>query len=300
MLHWRRHRHGGVPKLAAKVALVTDSTCDLPLETAQEREIMVVPLHILWGQEDLKDGVDLTSQAFYQRLISSDVIPTSSQPTPTEFAQAFQQARDEADADAVMAVTISSKLSGTFSAAQQGATMVDFPVRVVDSLSASGGLGVVALALADLRDDGASVEEMMREAPGIVARSRAILTVNTLEYLHRGGRITGVQRMMGTVLQLKPILQVQDGLIMPFARVRTRSRALETFAEMVDGLLRQSGKAAEYAVLLYTTDPAGVDLVEQRVLKHGQPKQLYRTVATPVVGVHTGPGAVGIGLLLRA
>ncbi len=231
----------------------------------------------------------------HHRLETSRSVPTTSQPTLPEFTEIFQRARDEHDAEAVVVLTISSKLSGTFNAANQARKLVDFPVHVVDSLTGSLAHGLTVLSLADARDQGISPEEAVSLAQDIAARTKMIFALNTLEFLYRSGRVNNLQRILGAALRIKPILHVKDGGITLFEQVRTRrrqmNRLLEIFEETVDqslplriGILH--GNAIEEM-------QSFVDEITSR----WKPALLVTNTVCAPVGVHTGPGALGFAIL---
>ncbi|GAB4573558.1 MAG: DegV family protein [Anaerolineae bacterium] len=276
------------------VAIVTDSTCDIPAAIASERQIYVLPLHIQWGTDSLRDGVDISREAFYQRLVSDPVHPSTSQPTPQEFVEIFQRAKAETGAQAVLAVTISSALSGTYNAARQAVDLVDFPVHLIDSRTTSGALGLLVLALADLRDQGVSVDELVARAHEYTGRTRAILTIDTLDFLHRSGRVSAARRWLGQILQIKPILHVEDGELRALEAVRTRRNALNRMLERFNSWIQPDLPLS--VAILYGTTPEDADWFEQELRARWQPRFIMKVIASSAVGVHTGPGAMGLTL----
>lgn len=281
--------------MSSPIAIVTDSTSDIPPEMAEERQIHVVPLHIMWGKQTLRDGVDISRQQFYERLVIEPELPTTSQPAPGEFADVLQRARDAAGAEAVVAVTISSALSGTYTSAEQAASMVDFPVILVDSRTASGALGLLVLAIADLRDRGESIAAITEAAKGFIARTRAALTVDTLEYLHRSGRVNGVQHWIGSALQIKPILHVVEGAIVPLATARGRQRSLrrmmELFVEWIDPTIPLR------VTILHGNSIEDADAYEAELVERFNPVFIMKVLASATVGAITGPKAMGLTML---
>jgi len=280
--------------MKSQIAIVTDSTSDIPAGLAAERQIFVTPLHILWGDEDLLDGLDISRQEFYRRLITDPRHPTTSQPTPDEFATMFQRARDATDASAVIVVTISAALSGTYNAALQAVRLVDFPVHLVDSRTTSGALGLLALAIADLRDRGARTAEILQQAQEYVSRTRAILAIDTLEFLHRSGRVSAARRWIGALLQIKPILFVKEGRLEALETVRTRTRALERMLEIFSGWVDPARPL--HVAILYGDTPQGADDYEAMIKERWNPVFIMKVIASSAVGVHTGPGAMGLTL----
>jgi DegV family protein with EDD domain len=280
--------------MTARIAIVTDSTCDIPASLAAERKIHVLPLHIIWNGQDLLEGIDISREEFYRRLVSEPVSPTTSQPTPEEFADLFQRARDETDAEDVIAVTVSADLSGTYNAAEQALKLVDFPVHLVDSRTTSGALGLHVLAIADVRDSGAPKAEVIQKAYEFVSRTRAMLTIDTLEFLHRSGRVSAARRWIGTMLQIKPILYVKDGKLEALEAVRTRKRALARMMEIFNTWI--DGSKPLYVAILFGDTPEDADVYEAELRERWNPAFIMKVIASSAVGVHTGPGAMGLTL----
>ncbi len=280
--------------MKSNIALVTDSTSDIPADLATRRQIFVTPLHILWGDQDLLDGIDISRQEFYRRLVTDPRHPTTSQPTPEEFAAMFQRARDAVDASAVIAVTISADLSGTYNAARQALSLVDFPVHLVDSRTTSGALGLLTLALADLRDSGATAAQIIQKAHEYVSRTRATLTIDTLEFLHRSGRVSAARRWLGALLQIKPILHVKDGRLEALEAVRTRTAALKRMLEIFNHWVDPDRPL--HIAILYGDTPQDADAYEAALKERWNPAFIMKVIASSAVGVHTGPGAMGLTL----
>lgn len=275
---------------AEEIAIVTDSTCDVPPELVKEYGITIVPLYLLWGREQLVDGQDIDTATFYTRLPEDPDHPSTSQPTPTDFIQVLQNipARD------VVVITLSKMLSGTYASARQAEQEVGKRCHVVDSRSLSMGLGWQVLAAARAREQGLGIEGMIAAAERVRQRSSLLLTVDTLEYLRRGGRIGAVAKFLGSVVQLKPLLAVnhETGVLEPVERVRTRKRALgrlleETFKRV------DPGKPTRVAII-HGAAAEDAQALLQEVEKICEPREVIASVITPVLGVHGGPGVVGI------
>jgi DegV family protein with EDD domain len=275
----------------SKIAVITDSTAYIPQTALGDFDIPVIPLWLIWGDERFRDGVDIDPPTFYQRLRGSKTFPTTSQPSAGEFLDLFRQVG--ATAGAIVAVLISSKLSGTVAsalAAQQQIPELD--IRVVDSLSTSMGLGFAALAAARAAAAGKSLDEVVAAAEDVRDRMNVLFAVDTLEYLHRGGRIGGAKHLIGTALNIKPLLHLQDGHIEPLAQVRTKRKAVARMLDVVEE--RLGGKRmAECSVLDVDTPEEGDALAEQVKARFGI-SPVYRTMVSPAIGTHAGPGAVGI------
>lgn len=281
-----------------RIAIITDSTCDLPPALAQDRQIYVTPLHILWGRDNLIDGIDMTPEAFYTRLAASDVLPTTSQPAPNEFAAVYERAIREQGASAILVLTVSKDLSGTYASAQMAASLVDVPVHVADSRNVSIALGLGALRLADARDAGASFEDLIALADSLAACSHIVFAVDTLEYMHKGGRIGGARRLLGTALNIKPILHITpatDGKVEARQSVRTRKRIFDALEGLLAEII-EPGKPL-YVGVLHGGVPEDAARVRAIVEARYEPVILVTTQLSSVVSVHTGPGTIGFAVV---
>lgn len=276
-----------------KIALITDSTCDLPRDILEKYEIQVVPLAIIWGDDQFRDGIDLSAEDFYQRLESDPTLPTTSQPTPREMVQAYETAHKNG-AEEILIITISSAMSGTHESALQAAELVEIPVKVLDSKANSMSLGWQVIAAARAREEGGDLGEMVQAAE--IARNSMvyIITLDTLEYLHKGGRIGGASHFIGNLLNLKPQISVdhQTGQVAGGRRSRTRKKALadlyKDFFALVD-----TDKELHIAVLHNAALEEAQELA-RRIEKEIEPEEILLSIVSPVLGVHTGPRAVAL------
>lgn len=274
-----------------KIALITDSGCDLADETLQKHDIDMVPLYIIWGQENLRDRVDLTPKDFYARLVSDPVHPSTSQPAPGDFVQAIERAQQRG-ADAAVIVTISSGMSSTYESATQASQMTDFPVTVIDSKANSLSQGFAVMAAAQARDAGGTVDDIRAAVLRVQQSLVTMLYVDTLEYLHKGGRIGAAARWVGTVLNLKPQLYVDHttGKIEPGQRARSRSKALDmmyrAFFEKLDT------RQPLHIGLVHALEPTEAAAIAARIEREYKPVELLIATTSPMMGVHTGPGAL--------
>ena len=271
------------------VAIVTDSTSDLPPQLASSRSITVVPLTLNFEGETLLDGVDIRPDEFYRRLPAATTHPTTSQPSPGRFAEAYTALL--ADHEAVVSIHISQKLSGTYESARQAANMTDPKrVRVVDSELVSMSLGLLTLAASALAaggSDGLAIEAQVLE---MRAHVQTYFSVATLEFLRRGGRIGRASALLGSVLRLKPVLCIRDGLVTPLERVRTFERALNRVVELTREVDRGHG-------VCVIVGHAGAEADAERIGRELEPiaETLMIQPLGPVVGAHAGPGVVGVG-----
>jgi len=270
---------------------VTDSSAYIPKEALDSLSIPVIPLWLTWGEERLRDGVDIDPPAFYRRLRAAKVIPTTSQPSAGEFEEFFRQVG--AGADAVVGVFLSSKLSGTVANALAAqAQMPEFTIRVVDSLSTSMGLGFIVLATARAAAAGQSLDEVVATAEEMRDRVHVLFAVDTLEYLYLGGRIGGAKRLLGTALNIKPLLHLEHGTVEPLCQIRTKRKAV---AQMLDVTAeRLNGKRMAEAAIIDVGSPEEGDEIVGRVEERFGVSTVYRTTVSPAIGTHAGPGTVGI------
>ena len=218
-------------------------------------------------------------------------LPTTSQPSAGEFKEFFEEIAEHSES--IVCIVVSDHLSGTLDSATTAVKMIpDFPITVVDSRSASMGQGFIALAAARAADEGKDHTEVAEVVRRLVPIMRVVFVVDTLEYLHRGGRIGGAQRLLGSVLSIKPLLHLVDGKIEPLASVRTKRKALGRALEIIEA--DTTGKGPLHAAVLHASKPDEANEFLSAIQEHLQPVELFQTELTPVVGTHTGPGLVGL------
>jgi len=274
-----------------KIMVVTDSSAYIPPEAQEGLNIAVIPLWLLWDGKSYQDGLDIFPAEFYRRLKEAKTLPTSSQPSAQEFADFYLNVA--ADSDAIVSVLVSSKISGTIASAEAAvAEHPELDVRIVDSYSASMGLGFSVLAAARAAAEGKSVDEVVSVAENMRERVNILFVVDTLEYLHKGGRISGGKRLLGSALNIKPILQFEEGQIRPLSQARTKRKALNQLLDIVQERLGEKSMQ-ESAVMDVDASEEG-DMVAEMVRERFDPSVLHRATVSPVVGTHVGPGTVGI------
>jgi DegV family protein with EDD domain len=274
-----------------KIAVVTDSSAYLPNSALAGLDVSVIPLWLLWDKDRFRDGVDIDPPTFYRRLAQSKTLPTTSQPSPDEFATHFQSV--SAQADAIVGVLVSSQISGTIASAQAARLQLpELTIQIVDSLSCSMGLGLMVLAAARAAKAGGSLDEVVGAAQEMCDKTHLLFAVDTLEYLHRGGRISGVKRMVGTALKIKPILHFREGRIEQLSQARTKRKALTHMLEIAEERLGGKGMA-EVAVLDIDASDEG-DAFAELVQERFTPPIMHRSGVSPVVGAHVGPGTIGM------
>jgi len=270
------------------IAVVTDSTCDTLPDVAAKQGVRVVPLTVRFGDEQFKDGVDITAKQFYERLTTSDVTPSTSQPSPEAFSACYKELLD-GGADGIVSVHISGKLSGTLQSATLAAKEFAGKVEVIDTSTVSAGLQLVVDAANQAAKSGADHAAVAQAASSAAARSGLYVLLDTLTYLQRGGRIGKAQAFVGGLLNVKPVLQLKDGVVHPESRVRSRSQGL---ARLVD-LVKQEGKIETAAVMHSTVPDLAQELKQQIQEVVGESVDVKIGEIGPVVGTYGGPGAVG-------
>ncbi len=275
----------------AKPAFVTDSTSYLPEELRRRHEIQVIPQVLIWGGETLLDGVDIMPTAFYERLKTADVMPTTSQATIGAFKDLFEP--HVRAGRPILAILVSQKLSGTIQSAQSAKEM--FPgarIEIVNSESAAMAMGFQVLAAARAAEAGKSFDEVLAVAKDAKNHTGVVLVVDTLEFLHRGGRIGGAARLLGTALNLKPILELQDGVIEAVERVRTRSKAQARLLGLLEE--RINGRPNLRLAVLHAAAEREARQLLDEAARRLKPMETVFSEVSPVVGAHVGPGTLGL------
>lgn len=281
----------------SKVAIVTDSTAYIPKNLLDQYHIQVAPLMLVWGAETFQDGIDIRPSDFYTRLKTAKSMPTTSQVIPSNFHQIFCRLLDQ-DYD-ILAVLISSNLSGTVASAIQARDLLPSAanhIEIVDSQTTAMALGFQALAAARAAAEGATLKECRQLVEQTKQQTGIIFAVDTLEFLHRGGRIGGASRFLGTALNIKPILEVHNGRVEPLERVRTRKKSIDRVIELLDE--RIGGRTP---VHLASVNANAAEDARQALMEAQKRFNAIETISTdvsPVIGAHTGPGTVGLAYLV--
>lgn len=280
----------------SKFAIVTDSTSYIPTELAQQLGITVAPQVLIWDNQTYRDGVDIQPTDFYSRLKTAKVMPSTSQVSPATVHEIFQGLVDKGLS--VLGIFISSKLSGTMQSAIQAKEMMGNAadkVSLVDSQSTAMGLGFQALAAARAAQAGASLEECAALVSKAHERSGVFFAVDTLEFLHRGGRIGGAQRFIGSALNLKPILAVKEGKVEGIERIRTKTKAHDRVLELISEQVK--GKSNIRLATLHANSADDAKSLLDRAAAELSPVETLFTELSPVVGTHAGPGTVGLAYM---
>ncbi len=274
------------------VKIVTDSLGDIPSEVAGELGITVIPINVLFGTESYRDGVDLTTDQFYHKLMHSKTFPTTIVPPLDMFVDIYNKLAEETDEIAV--ITNSHKLSAAYEAALQAKELMKRKCRVevVDSLWAVMAQGLIVIAAAKAADAGASLDEVVALAHFNIPRVDVRMVLDTLEYLKRGGRIGKAQAFLGSVLKVSPVLGLRDGEVFPFARERSRAKAIDYLYNFAASFSHIDEMAVEHA-----TTPDEADELTERLSSKFPKERIYRSKVSPVIGAHVGPRVLGVAVL---
>ena len=273
------------------VKIVTDSTADLPAPLAEGLGITVVPVYVRFGEKVYRDGVDISHDEFYQKLVESPIHPTTSQPTPADFADVYNRLSKETDE--IVSIHLSAKTSGTYNSALQGREMAGAgcPIEVVDSFSVSMGLGLIAMAAAKAAEAGEGLERVMEEIRQCIPRIRLLGVFDTLKYLLLGGRIGKAKALLGNVLNVKPLITMRDGELCPAGLARTRSKGIERLFERVKNALN-----IQELAIVHSTTPDEAGSLKERIASIFAREQIHIARLGPGLGVHGGPGTLILAL----
>ncbi|AJS57871.1 DegV family protein [Paenibacillus sp. IHBB 10380] len=279
----------------AHTIIVTDSTADIPAELAQKHHVYVVPLRLLFGQETFLDGVDISAKQFYDRLAQAKELPTTSQPSPADYVRIYEQIREEHPGSPILSIHISSALSGTYQSALIAKSMMEeeADITIVDSLSASYGFGVLVIHAARLASEGLAVEQIMEAVEQLRKQRKLYFLVDTLEYLQKGGRIGKAAALFGTLLNIKPILSIdEEGIIYPVEKVRGRKKAV---ARMIELFQQDLGNINKINVAVgHTANPASAESFLEDLSSHYKLEEVVLTNVGAVVGSHVGAGVIAV------
>jgi DegV family protein with EDD domain len=273
------------------VKVVTDSTADLPSQLAQELGITVVPVYVRFGEEVYRDRVSISEDEFYERLTHDPVHPSTVQPGPQDFLEVYQKLSP--DADGIVSIHVSGKLSGTCNSALMAKEMLETkcPVEVVDSETLSMSLGLTAIAAATVAKAGESLDKVVEETKQAIPKIHLFALLDTLEYLKRGGRIGKVKALLGSVLSVKPMLAVKDGELVPAGQVRTRAKGIDKLFDFV----KNTADIQDLAVV-YNTTPDEAQNLAERIGSVFVREKIRLARLGPGLGVHAGPGALIVAI----
>jgi DegV family protein with EDD domain len=274
------------------VKIVTDTLSDITFDLAEKLGVSVVPLYVRFGEEMYRDRVDISSQDFYRRLVNEPKLPSTTQPTPNDFADVYKKLAQETDE--ILVIVVSSKLSGTYQSATQAKEMVKGKCRIeiVDSMQVAMGMGLIVISAVKAVKDGANLTKAAEMARKAISRTHLIAYFDTLKYLAKGGRIGKAQGLLGSVLSVKPILTVREGEMAPLTRVRSLAAGLDYLYSVAASYSKIEGLALEHA-----TTPADADKLIERLDKIYPKAQIIRSVISPVIGTYSGPNALALTVL---
>ena len=276
------------------IKIVTDSSADLPPQLAQELGITVVPLYVRFGEKVYRDRLDITEDEFYQRLKTDPIHPSTIQPTPQDFVDVYQKLSPEADG--IVSIHISGKLSGTCNSAMQGKKMVEkeCPIEIIDSQTLTIGLGLISIVAATVAKTGEGLDKVVAEVKQAIPNIHLLGLLDTLKYLLLGGRIGKAKALLGSILNVKPLLAVKDGEVVPSGQVRTRAKGMDRLFEFVKNTLNIQDLA-----IAYNTTPQEAQTLAERIGSIFTKERIKLARVGPVLGVHMGPGALLVALRER-
>jgi DegV family protein with EDD domain len=274
------------------VRIITDSLGDIPAGVAEELDITVIPINVIFGRINYRDGVDLTTEQFYDKLAASKIFPTTIVPPLGRFADTYDKVAEETGD--ILVITNSRKLSASYDTALLAKERMQKKCRVevVDSLSAIMAQGLLVIAAAKAAKEGLKLDKVLESVRNNIPRAHTRMALDTLEYLRQGGRIGKAKTYLGTMLKVNPILGIRDGEVYPFAREHSRARAIEHLYDFAAGFTKIDGIGVEDA----TTSDEAAELA-QRLEASFPGEPVYRAKVSPAVGAHVGPGVLGVAVL---
>ena len=275
-----------------KVKVVADSTADIPEELAAELEITIVPCNVHFGLETYRDGLELSKEEFYAKLKTSSTLPTTSAPAVGLFEATYKELASETDQ--ILSIHAASALSAIYNSAHLGAEAVSgVEITLIDSGQVSMGLGWLAIAAARAAQEGQSLAQIVALVEDMMPRVRVFAALDTLEYLRKGGRVGKTVAALGTLLNIKPLVEVRDSAVLPLERVRTRRRSIQRLIELVAEL----GPLEELAVLHTNAPQEAQRLAEEISFLHPLERILIAEVGV-IIGTHAGPNALGVACVV--
>jgi DegV family protein with EDD domain len=274
------------------VKIVTDTLSDITSDLAAKLDVTLIPLYVRFGEEIYRDRVEITSEDFYRRLVNEPKLPSTTQPTPHDFAEVYKKLAEETDE--ILVVVVSSKLSGTFQSATQAKEMLKGKCRIeiVDSFTVAMAEGLIVISAAKMVKEGANLDKVADMARKAVSRSHLIAYFDTLKYLAKGGRIGKAKGLLGSLLSFKPILTVRDGEMAPLTRVRSLNAGLDYLYNVAASASKIEGLAVEHATTI-----GDADKLVERLGAIFPKERIYRSVISPVIGTYSGPKALALTVL---
>jgi DegV family protein with EDD domain len=273
------------------IKIVTDSTADLPSQLAEELGITVVPVYVRFGEQVYRDGVDMSEDEFYQRLEKTTVHPSTIQPGPQDFLEVYRKLSPKADG--IVSIHVSAKLSGTCNSALMAKDMLETkcPVEVIDSQVLTMSLGLLAIVAANMAKAGESLDKIVKEVKKTIPKIHLLCLLDTLKYLLLGGRIGKAKALLGSILNVKPLLSLKDGEVVPAGQVRTRAKGIDKLSEFA-----QNAKKIQDLAVVYSTTPDEAQNLAERLGSIFDQKRIKIARVGPSLGVHMGPGALVVAV----
>lgn len=274
------------------IKIVTDSTTDLPAMLIKELDVTIVPEYLRFGDKVYRDRVDIGEEEFYQMLLNCAIHPNTSQPTPQDFADVYNKLSQEADS--IISIHLSSKLSGTYHSAVQGSKMIrnKCHIEIVDSQTVSIAMGLLVIQASKMSKSGMNLQEIMDRLGQITSNVHMLILFDTLKYLAKGGRIGKAKALLGSVLNVKPLLTVKEGELVPSGQVRSRSKGTELLWDLV-----KSAREIQDLIVLYSTTPDEAQTFIERTSSIFPKERTILARLGPALGVHGGPGVLAVALM---
>jgi DegV family protein with EDD domain len=272
------------------IKIVTDSASDIPVKLRQELGITVVPLYVRFGDQTFKDGVTISNEEFYRKLVSGE-FPNTIQPSPADFKETYEGLVK--DADGIVSIHLSEKFSGTANSARQAKEMMNSkcPIEVINSDSMTIGLGMICIAAARAAKAGESLSNIIKIVNEAISEIHILLLFDTLKYLAKGGRIGQAKSLLGTLLNIKPLLGMKDGVVVPIAKARSYSKGLEHLYLFASSALAEKGNVKELAIMYNTTQKEANELMDRVAPLYPREKIITGPIG-PILGTHAGPNLV--------
>lgn len=270
------------------IRIITDSTSDITIEQAAQMNITVVPLKVIFGEKEYKEGVDITIDGFYEKLVKAERLPTTSQPSPDEFLEFYKEGKEAGDS--IIVLVIAAKLSGTYQSAMIAKEMADYEdIHVIDTNTGTSALRILVEQAVKLRDEGEKAEKIVNNLMELKERTVLLAMVDTLEFLQKGGRLSKSSAILGALLRFKPIIALKDGALGVVGKERGVNKAIGRIIETID----QSGEIdTEYPVHLgYTAHDDQCKLLKEKLMEYYNLGEMMMFPVGCVVGTHAGPGA---------
>jgi DegV family protein with EDD domain len=273
------------------IKIVTDSTCDLPDKIIQELDITVVAEYLRFGDKVYRDHIDINEDEFYQKLLNEDIYPHTAQPTPQDFEKVFSDVSK--NADSIISIHLSSKLSGTYQSAVQGKKTIDpkCPIEIIDSQTVSIALGLIVMKAAKMAKSGISHQNIVDELKRIIPNTHFLMLFDTMKYLAKGGRIDKSKALIGSILRVKPILVIKDGVVAQSSLARTRQKGMDILLEFV-----KKAKDIQDLGVVYSTTPLDAEELIGRTNSVFPKERTILARLGPALGVHGGPGVLAVAL----